>query len=74
MAVDYRKVGYSKKLLADHSEHFWEYLRGLYRTGGSIAEFKVGHLNLNDIDIVSFDQTKLLADRPEYFQGLYWTG
>lgn len=52
VAVDYRKVDYSKKLLSDHSEYF----EGLYRTGGSMAEFQVGHLNLNDIDIISFER------------------
>lgn len=52
VAVGYRKVDYSKKLLADHSEYF----RGLARTGGSMAEAEAGHLSLNDIDVVSFQR------------------
>ncbi|KAK7720930.1 hypothetical protein SLS64_001223 [Diaporthe eres] len=57
VAVGYRKVDYSKKLLVDHSEYF----RGLYRAGMAMAEGEVGHLNLNDIDIVSFERLYMVV-------------
>lgn len=52
VAVGFRKVDYSAKLLADHSEYF----RGLNRTGRAMAEAEAGHLSLDDIDIVSFQR------------------
>lgn len=57
VAVGYRKVDYPAKILADHSEYF----RGLYRTGSAMSEFEVGHLNLNDIDIVSFQRLYMVV-------------
>lgn len=51
-AVGFRKVDYPKKILVDHSDYF----RGLFRTGGAMAEFEVGYLDLDDIDIVSFER------------------
>lgn len=55
-AVGFRKVDYPKKILVDHSDYF----RGLLRTGGAMTEFEVGYLDLDDIDIVSFERLYMI--------------
>ena len=55
-AVGFRKADYPKKILVDHSDYF----RGLYQSGRAMTEFEVGYLNLDDIDIVSFERLYMI--------------
>lgn len=55
-AVGFRKVDYPKKILVDHSEYF----RGLLRNAGAMAESEVGYVDLDDVDIVSFERMYMI--------------
>ncbi|KAG8168065.1 hypothetical protein KVR01_003754 [Diaporthe batatas] len=55
-AVGFRKVNYPKKMLLDHSEYF----RGLLRNAGAMAESENGYVDLDDVDMVSFERVFMI--------------